>query len=520
MPHTIYYRTFPLFKKEGAFPSPNSVWIEAKVDGNAKRKMARMEPISLGPLAKIPKLQEETTIARRTESAAPPWICTPSIKASRTGREKTMQQIIKPIIEEIKPGCQRGDNKEPISLASADGTMSHIPPCSQGMEAIVRAVLRKPRTAQYSHASGSLEARSAIASHHSVPGHPPVRSESDVIVTNGCSGALEISLMSLLDPGTSLLVPKPGFPLYEEIAESLGATVVEYDLDPDHNWECNLDHLEAIMKDASNKQNVRAMVINNPSSHGAVFSERHLLKVLDFAMKHRLPIVSDEVYGDLTFGSNVFHPLGSVAAKHGSTVPVITTSGLSKQFLVPGWRLGWVVFHDNQWGSLKEVRAGAHKLASLRHGLSHLQQSAIRGLLLPSPTANSSTSSGVSGWKENLRATLEHQANLLYSDLEECDGLDVRWTPQGSMYGLVGLNLDRFSDPSGIRNDVDFCRALVRDENVFCLPGSSFGIPGTIRVAFAARATTLGEASQRITRFCRRHTTMRIQDVREEERDS
>lgn len=428
-----------------------------------------------------------------------------------------MQKIIKPIIKEIGTGSQRSDNKQPISLASADGTMSHIPPCSKGMEAVVRAVLRRPSTAQYSHASGSPEARRAIASHHSVPllSHPPVRPESDVIVTNGCSGALEISLASLLDPGTSLLVPRPGFPLYEEIAGSLGASVVEYRLDPDRDWECDLDHLETIMGDPSHKRNIRAMVLNNPSSHGAVFTEEHLLRVLDFALKHRLPIVSDEVYGDLTFGPEAaFHPLGTVAAKHGGSVPVITTSGLSKQFLVPGWRLGWVVFHDNRWGSLEGVRAGAHGLVSRQNGPSHLQQSAIPGLLAPPPpTAQNSSNSSVAGWKENLRATLGHQASVLYSELGECDGLETRWTPGGSMYGLVGLDLGRFSGAGsgGIRTDADFCRELAREENVFCLPGSSFGVPGTIRIAFTARSAVLGEASRRIAGFCRRHTASRIE---------
>jgi len=412
-----------------------------------------------------------------------------------------MKQIIKPIIEEIKPAFQRSDNKQPISLASADGAITHIPACPQAMKAIARAALRKPHTTQYTLSSGSLEARRAIAIHHSVPGHPPVRLEKDVIVTDGCSGALAVSLGSLLDPGTSLLVPRPGFPLYEEITDSLGANVVEYDLDPELDWECDLGHLESIMANSSSKSKIRAMVINNPSSHGAVFSEDHLLKILDFACKHQLPIVSDEVYGDLTFGPHTFHPLANVAAKHGHNVPVITTSGISKQFLLPGWRLGWMVFHDNRWGSLEQVRTGAHKLAVLRHGVSHLQQSAIRELLVPSSSSVSAKRS-VSGWKKQFRSTLERQSLVLYSYIYQCDGLDARWIPEGSMYALVGLDLDRLSD---IRTDVEFCKALVREENVFCVPGSSFGAPGTIRLAFASPESTLEEAAQRIVRFCQRH---------------
>jgi hypothetical protein len=73
-----------------------------------------MESISLGPPAKIQKIEDEDTTTTTTTT---PWICPSSIKASRTGENNSMQQIIKPIIEEIKPGYQRSDNKDPISLA-------------------------------------------------------------------------------------------------------------------------------------------------------------------------------------------------------------------------------------------------------------------------------------------------------------------------------------------------------------------------------------------------------------------
>ena len=385
------------------------------------------------------------------------------------------------------------------------------------MEAIVRAVLRKPHTASYTHACGALDARRAIAAHHSVPGHPPLDPEH-VIVTNGCSGALELVLASLLDPGTSLLVPQPGFPLYEEIAVSNGANVMKYRLDPTRNWECDMDHLEEILSESSRNKNnneIRAMVINNPSSHGAVFSEKHLLELLDFALKHRLLIVSDEVYGDLTFGNNTFHPLAVVAGpRHGSQVPVITTSGLSKQFLVPGWRIGWATFQDNVWGSLHDIEAGARKLATLQHGcVSHLQQSTIPTLLSPN-------TQGLASWKEQLRATLDHQARFLCSELDaNCNGLAMLSPPQGSMYTILRLDLDYFCHSSSsvvIANDVDFCRELVREENVFVLPGSSFGVPNTIRVAFSANDSILEQASSRIAEFCRRHTTREEAEVLQE----
>jgi tyrosine aminotransferase len=357
------------------------------------------------------------------------------------------------------------------------------------MEAVVQAALYKPHAAGYTHASGAPEARRAIAMHHSFPEHQ--LSPDHVIVTNGCSGALELALNSLLDPGTTLLVPQPGFPLYEEIAEAHGANVVHYRLDPNKRWECDMNHLEEIMESHSN---VRAVVINNPSSHGSVFSEKHLQQILEFCEKHRLPVISDEVYGNLTFGTNEFHPMAQVAARNGRKVPVITTSGLSKQFMVPGWRVGWLCFNDNMQGSLKAVEMGAHRLAQNIHGVSRLTQAAIPTLLSPSTP-------GLADWKETYRVTLERQGMLLCSALNDCYCLKVG-PPQGSMYSIVRLDCSRLD----IKDDMEFATKLVQEENVFVLPGSSFGTPNTFRVAFSSPETTLQTASSRIVAFCHRHS--------------
>lgn len=187
-------------------------------------------------------------------------------------------------------------------------------------------------------------------------------SADDVIIANGCSGALELAITSLLDEDSVLLVPRPGFPLYEVIARSHGARVAYYDLDPSKEWECNLGHMEQLIvdqernkmlsssfpiKNVMSNRVVRGIVVNNPGNPtGSVYSENHLRAILRLAEKYRLPIIADEVYGDLTYGDAVFHPLARVAFSMGNKVPIITSSGLGKQYLVPGWRVGWIIFHD------------------------------------------------------------------------------------------------------------------------------------------------------------------------------
>jgi tyrosine aminotransferase len=157
--------------------------------------------------------------------------------------------------------------------------------------------------------------------------------------------ALELALTALLDPGSILLLPQPGFSVYQVIAESHGASVAFYRLLPDQKWECDLGHLEELLLEHGDR--VRGILFNNPSNPtGSVFGNDHLQDLVRFCDRHRLPIVADEIYGDLAFGSNVFYPLAQVAAEAGGQVPVITVSGVGKQYLIPGWRVGWIFFHD------------------------------------------------------------------------------------------------------------------------------------------------------------------------------
>jgi tyrosine aminotransferase len=201
------------------------------------------------------------------------------------------------------------------------------------------------------------------------PGEEPIVVDpSQVIIANGCSGALELALTALLDSNEEsiLLVPQPGFPLYQVIAESHGARVVHFPLLPDHNWEIDLKELEQIILqqlqeaahhcDADHPQasvpirtrpRIGGIVVNNPSNPtGAVYSYQHLQDILSMCDKYHIPVIADEVYGDLTFSPHIFYPMAQIAAQMGRRVPVITASGIGKQFLVPGWRVGWIVFHD------------------------------------------------------------------------------------------------------------------------------------------------------------------------------
>jgi len=126
-------------------------------------------------------------------------------------------------------------------------------------------------------------------------------------------------------------------------------------------------------------KNTAAIVINNPNNPcGAVYSKQHLRAILRLAERHKVPIIADEIYGNMVYGGAQFHPLASLGAR----VPIITCDGISKlyfqffvysillrivmffitRFLVPGWRLGWLVIHDVD-GAFVEIRQGIRQLS-------------------------------------------------------------------------------------------------------------------------------------------------------------
>ena len=151
-----------------------------------------------------------------------------------------------------------------------------------------------------------------------------------------------MSISALANPGDNILVPRPGFPLYKTLANGLGINTKEYNLLPLKGWECDLEHMEAMID-----ENTKAILVNNPSNPcGSVFSQDHLLQILALADKYKVPIIADEIYEHFVFSGagKKYVPMASLT----TTVPVLSCGGLTKRYLVPGWRLGWITIHDRQ----------------------------------------------------------------------------------------------------------------------------------------------------------------------------
>ena len=363
---------------------------------------------------------------------------------------------------------------------------------------MIFSVYRSYRHNGYIHSAGSIEARKAIATRYTLPKNP--LTENDIIIASGCSGALDLAITVLLNPNDILLVPRPAFPLYATLCESKGILIRQYNLLPNKEWEIDLTHLESIINDEINinQHRIGAILVNNPSNPcGSVYSQEHLINILHIAEKYKIPIIADEIYGGLVFPSSgkEFYPMANLT----TTVPILSCGGIAKEFLVPGWRVGWVCIYD-PLSVFQDIRKGLFALSQLILGANSLIISALPAILTPIPDSDDAIS--LENFHLDTIEQLEDNAKLCVEHIRKIPGLDVI-IPSGAMYLMFSINFTQFKD---ITNDIEFAQKLLSEENVFVLPGTAFNIPGYCRIVFCAPSDKLEDAFTRMNEFCIRHS--------------
>ena len=184
-----------------------------------------------------------------------------------------------------------------------------------------------------------------------------------------------MSILTLVSPGENLLIPRPSFN-YQSWTDGMHIQTKTYNLDPMNDWMIDLWHMESLID-----KKTRAILINNPGNPcGNVFNKAHILDILEIAEKHQLPVIADEVYEFVTFPGVEFHSVASLS----KNVPVLTCSSLSKRFLMPGLRMGWIIIHDKNH-VLENVRQGLINVTGRILGPNSTVQHALPSILMNTP---------------------------------------------------------------------------------------------------------------------------------------
>ncbi|CAN6237941.1 unnamed protein product [Urochloa humidicola] len=391
---------------------------------------------------------------------------------------------IRAVLDRVFSAVDASGPRPVLAVGNGDPTAcASFSPPPEAEEAVVEA-LRSRKHNGYSPSVGVLPARRAVAEYLSRD-LPYQLSADDIYLTSGCCQAIDVMITVLAQPGSNILLPKPGFPLYESRTMFSNLEARHFNLIPEQGWEADLEAVEDLAD-----ENTVAMVIINPSNPcGSVYSHDHLAKIAETARKLGIIIIADEVYDHLAFGNMPFIPMGVFA----DIVPVITVGSISKRWLVPGWRLGWIATCDPN-GILKEAKVD--KSIESYINITSDPATFIQGAV-PQIIANTKED-----YFNKILNLLRNSADLCYGKIKEIRGITCPHKPEGSMFVMVKLDL---SCLDGMQDDLDFCCKLAKEESVIVLPGSALGMKDWIRITFASDVPTLENALERIKSFCQRH---------------
>lgn len=385
------------------------------------------------------------------------------------GRVARFSYAIRHVVDEARKVEAAGRRVRYLNIGDPVAFGFHTPP--HMIEAVARA-MRDGRNG-YEPSAGILPAREAVAAEYTRRGQP--MTPDRVFIAAGTSEGIELTLTALVDEGDEVLVPLPVYPLYTAVIGKLGAREKYYRTDPARGWLPDLDHLRSLIGPRT-----RVIVVNDPNNPtGAVYPDAIRRELIEIADRAGCVLVADEVYTDVAYDGPIA-PVGSLDPDS----PVISLSSLSKAYLAPGWRTGWIAVGGGD--RLNDVAAAINKLGEARLCSTGPMQHGLIAAL-----------SGDRSHQVTFRAALRERAELTSDRFNAIPGMSCVM-PRAAFYAMPRVTL-----PSG-KTDVDYVMGLLRATGVLCVYGSGFGLPpeaGRFRVVFLASPGELSEIYDTVAAF-------------------
>lgn len=364
--------------------------------------------------------------------------------------------------------------KEMLYLNIGDPNIYDFEPPRAMIEATYKAMLENKNG--YSPSSGIKPALDSIEREADRKG---IKNIHDIFVTTGASEAIELALSALVNEGENVLTPTPGYPLYTAISSKLQAIENPYYLDEENGWQPDIEDIKCKVNDKT-----KAIIIINPNNPtGSNASYEKLKELVDFAVDRNLVIFADEIYDKLLFDDKKLTSIASI----NPDASVITFGGLSKNYMVPGFRIGWGIV-SGQKEILVDYIEAINKMLRARLSANHPEQYGI-------PVA-------LDGDNEHLVLALEkltRRRNMTFEMLNAIDGISCV-KPEGAFYAFPKVEINN--------EDNHFIAELIKETGVIVVPGTGFGQkPGTkhFRVVFLPQEEVLEKAYKSIGTFYQKY---------------
>ena len=356
-------------------------------------------------------------------------------------------------------------------------------PAPFGFEApdeILKHVIHNLPTAQgYTDSQGIYPARVAVAQYYQQRGILSAGAD-DVYIGNGVSELILMSLQALLDNGDEVLIPSPDYPLWTAAVNLAGGKAVHYRCDEEQDWYPDLQDMRSKITSRT-----RALVLINPNNPtGAVYERAVLEDIIALAREFGLVILSDEIYDKILYDGATHISTASLC----EDLLVLTFGGLSKNYRIAGFRVGWLFISGARLAARSYIE-GLNILASMRLCANVPCQHAVQTALGGYQSINELVVPG---------GRLYDQMDLAHRLVNEIDGISC-YRPKGAMYLFPKIDRKRFP----IKDDELFVLDFLRQYKVLLVHGRAFNWPEPdhFRIVFLPHKEQLEQAIGKLAQF-------------------
>lgn len=296
-----------------------------------------------------------------------------------------------------------------------------------------------------------------------------------VTITTGAKGAVFGAMAALLEPGDEVLLPAPYWVSYPPAASLFGASVRTLATSADDRFKVTPDRL-----DAARSERTKMLVFCSPGNPSGILYDRDEVAAIgDWAARHAVWVLSDDIYRSLVYGSEPFVSMAAVSPHVAERFVVV--DGVSKAFAMTGWRVGWLI------GPPEVARAVARLQAHSTSNVSNVSQRAALAAL-----------TGPRDSTDAMREAFDRRRKTMFEMLSSIDGVTCV-EPDGAFYAfpdVTGLLGRRVGDRRPTTS-MELAEALLEEAQIAVVPGEAFGAPGHLRFSFALGDDDLVEGLER-----------------------
>lgn len=347
-------------------------------------------------------------------------------------------------------------------------------------ENIINAAIKamKDGKTKYTPASGILELKETICKKFKKDNNLDYK-PTQITISTGAKQCLANAFMAILNPGDEVLIPIPYWVSYPELVKLADGVPVFVETKKENNYKYTVEDLEKAVTDKT-----KAILINSPNNPtGTIYHEDELLKIADFAKKHNLLIVSDEIYEKLIYDGEKHVSIASLNEDAFNRTLVI--NGVSKTYAMTGWRLGYIAASEEITKIMTSIQS--HMTSNVNTITQYATIEALNG-----PVED----------LKNMVAEFENRRNFMIDKLSEINGISII-KPSGAFYIMVDIS-DCFNTVfkgQKIENSLDFAKVLLDEEKVAVIPGAGFGLDNYIRLSYATSMKVIETGIDRISTF-------------------